>query len=95
MVNATVDNEPVSIIINSGESTTVPSNEVWRVSIHVANSGNSSQLKIDGNGAWYGAKNDPSGQANLLNVTLTGGQTLKENRGKSDSSILITGFVVN
>ena len=95
MVNATVDNEPVSIVLAGGESTTVPSNEVWRVSIHLANTFNQTQLKIDGKGIWYGSRDASSGDGNLLNVTLTGGQTIEESKGKADTAILITGFVVN
>lgn len=34
MVSATVDNNPVAIIISGGSSTTVPTGETWRVSIH-------------------------------------------------------------
>jgi len=33
MVNATVENEPVSVELDSGESTTVPTGETWRVTI--------------------------------------------------------------
>lgn len=95
MVNATVDNEPVSIVLAGGESTTVPSNEVWRVSIHLANSYNRTHLTIDGKGIWYASRNDTSSDGNLLNVTLTGGQTIEESKGQADTAILITGFVVN
>lgn len=36
MVNATVDNEPVSVQLDDGESTTVPTGELWRVVVNCA-----------------------------------------------------------
>jgi hypothetical protein len=94
MVNATVDNKPVSILLDGGQSTTVPSNETWRVSIHMANASDS-QMTIDGIGKFKARVADGSGQGNYLDVTLTGGQTVAEIKGKTSSGIFITGFVVN
>jgi predicted RNA-binding protein associated with RNAse of E/G family len=94
MVNATVDNEPVSIVLDTGQSTTVPSNETWRVSIHLANQA-FSIMKIDGIGEFQAFKQRGSAQGNYLDVTLVGGQTITELGGNADSAIFITGFVVN
>jgi len=94
MVNATVDNAPVSIVLDGGESTTVPSNETWRVSLHLANS-NDTNMKIDGIGVYQAKSADTSSPGNYLDVTLTGGQTIAETTSNSGAAILITGFVVN
>jgi len=94
MVNATVDNSPVSIVLDGGQSTTVPSNETWRVSIHLANRDNSN-MEIDGIGTFVGSRTNRSAPGNYLDVTLTGGQTISENLSQSGSAIFITGFVVD
>ncbi len=47
MVNATVDNEPISITLKKDESTTVPSGEVWKVTISVTG------LHVTADGADY------------------------------------------
>ena len=91
MVNATVDNKPVSIVLDGGQSTTVPSNETWRVSIHLANV-ETTQMRIDGIGLY---QSNSSANGNYLDVTLVGGQTVEEKINKQSSAILITGFVVN
>jgi hypothetical protein len=36
MVNVTIDNKPVSIQLNEGETTTVPTNETWKVKLSIA-----------------------------------------------------------
>lgn len=94
MVNATVDNAPVSIILGANESTTVPSNETWRVSLHLANK-TDTRMEIDDSGVFRGESGVASSQGNYLDVTLTGGQTITEAFGDSESTIFITGFVVN
>ena len=94
MVDATVDNKPISIVLDGGQSTTVPSNETWRVSIHMGNR-DSTTLTIDGIGEFRGDQTQPSAQGNYLDVTLVGGQTISETNGASVNVIFITGFVVN
>jgi hypothetical protein len=94
MVNATVDNDPVSIVLDGGESTTVPSNETFRVSIHLAGQ-NTTRMKIDGIGTFRGDDSTQSTHKRLPDVTLTGGQTVAETRNETDSLIFITGFVVD
>jgi len=94
MVNATVDNPPVSIVLDGGQSTTVPSNETWRVSIHLANQDFTS-MKIDGVGDFQANRDKSSANGNYLDVTLVGNQTIKEDNNASGSVIFITGFVVD
>jgi len=94
MVNATVDNTPVSIVLDSGESTTVPSNETWRVSIYLAVSVRT-DMRIDGIGEYRAERVERTSNEALEDVTLIGGQTIAEDRGGKESSIFITGFVVN
>jgi len=94
MVDATVDNDPVSIVLDGGQSTSVPSNETWRVSIHMGN-GDLTRMTIDGIGQ-YRASNFSGGvHGTYLNITLTGGQTIAEIENVQESVIFITGFVVN
>jgi len=94
MVNATVDNTPVSIVLDGGQSTTVPSNETWRVSIYTATTGGST-FTIDGIGDFETDANAPIKAGPLVDVTLVGGQTITETTGLGTSAVFITGFVVN
>jgi len=94
MVNATVDNAPVSIVLDGGQSTTVPSNETWRVSIYTATEGGTG-FQIDGIGKFKTDTSGPLKAGPLVDVTLIGGQTITETSGLSDSAVFITGFVVN
>lgn len=94
MVNATVDNKPVSIIVLVNQSTTVPSNETWRVSLHLANL-NSTDMEIDGAATFTGQSGTTSAQGSYLDVTLVGGQTITMTSSSSNGGIFITGFVVD
>ncbi len=94
MVNATVDNDPVSIVLGGGESTTVPSNETWRVSLHVGNK-DVSEMEIDGVRGFQANTTSSSAEGHYLDVTLTGGQTVAELQSNAKSAIFITGFVVD
>jgi len=94
MVNATVDNPPVSILLDGGQSTTVPNDETWRVSLHLGNE-EDVEMQIDGVRGFEGQAAAESGQGNYLDVTLTGGQTVTELKANQKSCIFITGFVVN
>mgnify|MGYP002763185961 CR=1 FL=1 len=94
MVNATVDNEPVSIMLDVGQSTTVPSNETWRVSIHLCNAAGT-RMSIAGIGDFISGSQSPSGQGNYLDVTLIGGQTIASLGIDQQNGIFITGFVVD
>jgi len=94
MVEATVTNDPVSIVLDGGQSTTVPSNETWRVSIHMMNQ-DVTKMTIDGIGSFAAEQTRGGAQGNYLDVTLTGGQTIRERANNPDGGIFITGFVVN
>jgi len=94
MVNATVDNDPVSIVLDGDESTTVPSNETWRVSIYLA-TGSRTDMRIDGVEEYRTEQTQSTSNEALEDVTLIGGQTISEDRNNKRSSIFITGFVVN
>ena len=103
MVNATIDNTPVSIQLNTGQSTTVPTNETWKVTISVfANklgdrtsfvvfelNGKKMFGMVGNNGG--GPMTSPSGS-----FVLTGGDTLKltdTTAGNPGGSI--QGFIVD
>lgn len=94
MVNATVDNQPVSIVLDGGESTTVPSNETWRVSIYLA-AGGRTDMRIDNVEEYRAEGSTTTSNEALKNVTLIGGQTIAEDNNDKRSSIFITGFVVD
>jgi phage gp45-like len=87
MVNATVDNSPISIQLGEDETTTVPSGEVWKVT--VTHSGGTPQLKINGNIILNGSTNS----AGTLEIVVTGGDTFKKYQGY-DTDVHISGFVV-
>jgi hypothetical protein len=94
MVNATVDNDPVSIILDGGQSTTVPGNETWKVTITLASGTNGiTMLKIDGIGKFLGRDNNQGNES--IDAVLTGGQTIVEARDDPTSAIFISGFVVD
>jgi len=94
MVNATVDNAPVSIQLN-GSSTTVPSNETWVVQIGVHGGLDRSILEINGVGQSQssGSLSDP--HPPQFKMVLTGGDTIAEIQGRSESMVSIQGFVVD
>lgn len=97
MVNATIDNEAVSIQLSSGQSTTVPSGEVWKVQITLAladGSGNINDGAVTVNGVEFiGAKTGGDVQGQVApNSVLTEGDTISLGGGHGAS---ITGFVVS
>jgi hypothetical protein len=95
MVNATVDNDPVSVLIGPNQSTTVPTNETWRVSIYLSGR-NFTEMVIDGIPPHFVADSSAeSGEGVLTDVTLVGGQKIAEVGGVDETGIFITGFVVN
>jgi len=96
MVNATVDNKPVSIQLGAGQSTTVPSNETWKVqltlSVREGTSGASGTIDINGTSV-VGAQDRGSAPGQIAPETvLTGGDTISLVDAKGMS---ITGFVVD
>jgi len=94
MVNATVDNAPVSIQLN-GTSTTVPSNETWVVHIGVHSGRDRSKLEINGVGETLSSSNSSDPHPPQFKMVLTGGDTVSEGKGDRDSMLSIQGFVVD
>jgi len=94
MVNATVDNAPVSIQLN-GTSTTVPSNETWVVQIGVHGGVSQTHLLINGVGRTEASDTASSPHPPQFKMVLTGGDTVEERIGDSDSMVSIQGFVVD
>jgi len=96
MVDATVDNKPVSIQLAPGQSTTVPSNETWKVqltlSVQDPNTATPGGLNINGTTA-IGALNSANSQGQIApDTVLVGNDTVSMNGGVGAS---ITGFVVS
>jgi len=94
MVNATVDNAPVSIQLQ-GTSTTVPSNETWVVHIGVHSGRDRSRLEISGVGETVASARTSEPRPPEFKMVLTGGDTVSEVKGDSDSMVSIQGFIVD
>ena len=90
MVNATIDNNPVFVLISDSESTTVPANEVWKVSLHLANDP-FTNMKINGVSTFQANFQREGSEANYLDVVLIGGTTIENTAG---GGIMISGFIV-
>jgi len=106
MVNATVDNEPVSIqLINDGESTTVPQGETWVVTIMVtgaeddfSGSNDEAMVAINDCACLFssGDINEGTPYASETNIVLTSGDEVAVYGDTSDrANAAIQGFVVN
>jgi len=94
MVNATVDNAPVSIQL-SGTSTTVPSNETWVVQIGVHGGAGGSFFEINGVGKTVSSGNVSDPHPPQFKMVLEGGDTITETGGKQFAMVSIQGFVVD
>jgi len=94
MVDATVDNKPVSIVLETGQSTTVPSNETWRLRVFLGNR-DTTFLGIDGTTVMGSGSSTANTNSGGMEITLEGGQTIAEARGDPKSVIFVTGFVVS
>jgi len=94
MVNATVDNAPVSIQLN-GTSTTVPSNETWVVHIGVHGGKDDSQLRINGVNSTLSSGNSGNPHPPQFKMVLAGGDTIAEGAGGNGTMVSIQGFVVD
>lgn len=80
MVQASIDNTSVSISLGSGESTTVPTGETWRVTL-------ASDGEFQINGTAVAPPNLPT--------VVTGGDTIKgEDNAGSGTRLHIGGFKV-
>jgi hypothetical protein len=96
MVNATVDNKPVSIQLSSNQSTTVPSNETWKIQVTLCvrtpSGGGSGSISVNGTPA-IGATNSSDKNGEVLPQTVvTGNDTISLQGGEGAS---ISGFVVD
>jgi len=109
MVDVSVDNEPISISLGDGQSTTVPNGEVWKVTIALGVEANS--ITTSEQGGWVeinGVKmlslvENPSGNgyggfggSPSTQTVLVGGDTVSvgsENAG--DAGAHIGGWVVD
>lgn len=104
MVDATVSNSAVSIALSQGESTTVPANEAWIVTITGGQerSGPSTcELLINGNVIGVSSINLDSGsdpataQVLVEDITLTDGDTVSvSNPDATNAGCHIGGFKV-
>jgi hypothetical protein len=94
MVTATIDNAPVSIQL-SGSSTTVPSNETWVVNIGVHGGSNFTGFELNGVGISQSDNSETSPHPPQFKMVLTGGDTVTETFGFSDSMVSMQGFIVD
>jgi len=102
MVNATVENPPVSEALSNGDSVTVPTGEVWRVTCSLfsdnhQNASNSSQLSVNGT-LFLGIAGDlRQGPINspTTDAVFESGDTISFNSDTGNGGALISGFVVN
>jgi len=103
MVNASIDNEPVSIQLAEDESTTVPANETWKVTLSVFGRGmtsdnNGVRFRLNGESLLGMGGNMSNGVTNSPTGTfvLAGGDTLiLKTFGAVAVGGGIQGFVVN
>ena len=106
MVNATIDNAPVSVQLSSSQSTTVPTGEVWKISFacqptaqnEFGGQGTKSrQVKVNGTIAlatkcsMKGGNTSHTSESPTLETVVTEGDTI----ATSGTGTHIGGFVVN
>jgi len=99
MVKATVDNGAVSIQLNDGESTTVPSGEIWDVTLTLnerdQNVGNSVNISCSVNGTHILGTNNAE-PVMSCQTTVTAGDTIKVfSNGSDNQGLHIGGYVVS
>lgn len=99
MVQANIDNDPISVTINSNESVTVPSGEVWKANITLATSHSDfssiSFVSINGVSVMDSKFEDDDGTGGgspSHECVLVGGDTVEYSGGEGAH---ISGFVVN
>jgi len=104
MVSTTVDNEPVSIAISDSESVSVPSGEVWRVTISPGSvdsnfSEGMAATRVNGEPMAVVAQGASSDQAyattESVTTVVTGGDTIDMDTDSMSASTHIGGFVVS
>lgn len=89
MVQANIDNTPVSIVLAGSESTTVPSGETWKVTIKLH--GGATTAEINGKDV---INADSNNDADPVETVLVGGDSVLCS-GQSYQGLHIGGFVVN
>ena len=92
MTKATVDNDPVTVVLAPDESVTVPEGEVWDVTVVVGNS-DLTRLNVDGAVSQGFVEGDTNSQ--IFDAVFDGGTTIEEGVGQDNSGVLVTGYVVN
>jgi len=106
MVNATIDNQPISIQLGINESTTVPTNQTWKVALSVSAGGLDTvrakasiminSLNVIG---IHGNQSNGANQSPTINdVVLTGGDEISlagSPDGQRKPGCMIQGFVVD
>lgn len=106
MTSVTVDNQVVSIQLNNGESTTVPSGEKWEVTITVAIRDGSSNARvyswceINGTRVLSVELNTNDGEyagvsSCVAETTLVGGDTISASGDSSNGGVSIGGYEVS
>jgi len=101
MTTATIDNPPVAEVITASDTVTVPSNEVWKVTVTIAPATSSFQdfvtFLVDGQKV-AAVNANVGGGGNHISQTLeyvfVGGQVLSVD-SIEDGNAYVSGFVVN
>lgn len=89
MVQANIDNSPVSITLGDNEQTTVPTGEVWKATITVDGE---SWLMINGTRLSVDVTNGADDAMTTTETVVTGGDTIRNDSG---NGVHIGGFVVS
>jgi len=93
MTTVSINNDPVAVVLASGESVTVPSGEVWRVWVSASQS--EAELALNGDGiAVFRETGDSTGAPFTGPLMFTGGDTLDE-LGSEGGNIYISGYEVS
>ena len=98
MVTATVSNTPVSIQLSVGESTTVPTGEVWKVTVAMSGTTDNEYcwLKVNGEKVVQIKDANGGGGAKCFDMVFVGGDTIAWGEKYEDhSGCNISGFKVN
>jgi len=86
MVQANIDNQPISILLANNEQTTVPNGEVWDVDVQAKRGGNSNYVFLNGERI-----TEPDTAGKSFSAVLVGGDTVSTDSAHA----LISGYVVS
>lgn len=99
MVDATISNEPISIVLNDGESVNVPSGEIWKVWVNfsIFDGGNDDGgITVNGDQVTYMTTSDSgSGNHGPGVFILESGDSIGTWSSADDTNAHISGFVIN